>query len=230
MICTIYTNLDRGAKRFDENYIINAVKKEADGDDKLPESEWHIKPSDNPQREDEYGRSVISIQILKTGGAISIKNRYNHTVTDPDNTFNSNPDDIIPGLSAALKHKFGMGFTVSKSKIPENYIFIHNKLIRYNYEVDNVYFGDNFYLNGSDITELDDKHEVMLDNIILDTDFGKKARTVLLYREKSTDELVRVINDEISGCKVTKATEKGETIITIIDKNSCFLRIFMEIC
>ena len=108
---------------------------------------------------------------------------------------------------------------VSKSKIPENYIFIHNQLIRYNYEVDNVYFGDNFYLNGSDITELDDKHEVMLDNIILDTDFGKKARSVLKTSDKSTNELLRVINDEISGCKVTKATEKGETIITIIDKN-----------
>ena len=219
MICTIYTNLDRGAKRFDENYIINAVRKEVDGDDILPEEQWHIKPSDNPEREDKYGRSVISIQILKTGGAISIKNRYNHTVTDPDNTFNSNPDDIIPGLSAALKHKFGVDFTVSKSKIPENYILVNDQLIHYNYEVNNVYFGDNFYLNGSDITELDDKHEVMLDNIILDTDFGKKARTVLLYQDKSTDELLRVINDEIAGCKVTKTTEKGETIITIIDEN-----------
>ena len=199
----------RDPDRYKKNYIIHAVKKNVDD----------IKRSDHPQREDEYGTSVISIQILKTGGAISIKNRYNHTVTNPDHTFNDNPDNIIPGLSAALKHKFGVDFVVSDSKIPENYIFIHNQLIRYNYEVDNVYFGDNFYLNGSDITELVDEHEVMLDTIILDTDFGKKARSVLKTSDKSTNELLRVINDEISGCKVTKATEKGETIITIIDKN-----------
>ena len=37
LICTIYTNLDYGKKRFDEYYIINAVKEEAYGDDKLPE-------------------------------------------------------------------------------------------------------------------------------------------------------------------------------------------------
>ena len=218
MICTIYTNLDRGDKRFDENYIINAVKKEADGDDKKSEKEWRIKPSSHPEREDEYGRSVISIQILKTGGAISIKNRYNHTVTDPDHTFNNNPDEIIPGLSEALKQKFGVDFVVSNSKIPENYFWVHNQLIRFNYEVNNVYFGDNFYVNGSDITELNDRNEVMLDNIILDTDFGKKARSVL-KSDRNTEELLRVINDEIAGCKVTKATEKGETIITIIDEN-----------
>ena len=199
----------RDPDRYKKNYIINAVKKNVDD----------IKRSSQPQREDEYGTSVISIQILKTGGAISIKNRYNHTVTNPDHTFNDNPDNIIPGLSAALKHKFGVDFVVSNSKIPKDYIFIHNQLIHYNYEINNVYFGDNFYLNGSDITELDEKHEVMLDNIILDTDFGKKARSVLVIPDGSTGELVRIINDEIAGCKVTKTTEKGETIITIIDEN-----------
>ena len=199
----------RDPDRYKKNYIIHAVKKNVDD----------IKRSDHPQREDEYGTSVISIQILKTGGAISIKNRYNHTVTNPDHTFNDNPDNIIPGLTEALKHKFGVEFVVSDSKIPRNYRLVNHQLIHYNYEVNNVYFGDNFYLDGSDITELDDKHEVMLDTIILDTDFGKKARSVLKISDKSTEELLRVINDEIAGCKVTKSTEKGETIITIIDEN-----------
>jgi len=195
--------------RYKRNYIIHAVKKNVND----------IKRSKHPEREDEYGTSVISIQILKTGGAISIKNRYNHTVNNPDHTFNDNPDNIISGLSMALKHKFGVDFTVSNSKIPENYRLINNQLVRFYYEFDNVYFGDRFYLDGSCITELDDKHEVMFDNIVLNTDFGKKTRSVLNIPDKSTDELVRVINDEIAGCKVTKSTEKGEIIISIIDEN-----------
>ncbi|MCR4917981.1 MAG: leucine-rich repeat domain-containing protein, partial [Alphaproteobacteria bacterium] len=224
LICTVYTSWDsgeNGLQRFDNNYIINAVRKEAWDDDKLPESEWHIKPSEHPRREDAYGTSVISIQILKTGGGISIKNRYNHTLKDefPDNTYNNNPDNIIPGLSDALKRKFGVDFVISNSHIPFNYKFINNQLIRFNYEVNNVYFGDGFYFEGSDITELNDEHEVLMDTVLLDTDYGKKARSVLNTPDEKTDELARVINNEIAGCKVKKRSEKGEIIITTIDEN-----------
>ena len=65
-----------------------------------------IKRGKPPQRDDEYGTSVISIQVFKEGGFISIKNRYNHTVQNCDNTLNSNPDNIILGLSDAIKHHF----------------------------------------------------------------------------------------------------------------------------
>ena len=69
----------RDSSRYLNYYIINAVRKDVD----------NIKRKDfkNPQREDEYGTSVLSIQILKKGGFISIKNRYNHTVQNPDNIF-----------------------------------------------------------------------------------------------------------------------------------------------
>ena len=58
--------------RFKNYHIIHCVKK---GADKLKRADFK-----EPRREDEYGTSVISIQILKTGGYISIKNRYNHSV------------------------------------------------------------------------------------------------------------------------------------------------------
>ena len=45
----------------------------------------------NPKRQDEYGTSVISIQFTKDGtNTLSIKNRYNHTVNNPDATFSNN--------------------------------------------------------------------------------------------------------------------------------------------
>ena len=50
----------------------------------------------NPDRQDEYGVSVISIQFSRGSiNHLSIKNRYNHTVDNPDCTFNNNLDNII---------------------------------------------------------------------------------------------------------------------------------------
>ena len=49
-----------------------------------------------PKREDEYGTSVISIQFTKDGtNTLSIKNRYNHRVNNPDATYKNNLDNII---------------------------------------------------------------------------------------------------------------------------------------
>ena len=57
----------------------------------------------NPTRQDEYGTSVISIQFTKDGtNTLSIKNRYNHTVNNPDATFSNNLDNIIPGLTESF--------------------------------------------------------------------------------------------------------------------------------
>ena len=41
----------------------------------------------------------ISISLLKMMLTLSIKNRYNHSVNDPDATFSNNLDNIIPGLT-----------------------------------------------------------------------------------------------------------------------------------
>lgn len=60
--------------------VFFAVKKDVDS----------IKREDfkNPEREDLYGTSVISIQFTKDGSnTLSIKNRYNHRVINPDATF-----------------------------------------------------------------------------------------------------------------------------------------------
>ena len=65
-ICTL-----RDPNRFRMNHIIHAVKKNA--------SDLKREDFKNPRREDEYGRSVISIQINKLTGNIKITNRYNHT-------------------------------------------------------------------------------------------------------------------------------------------------------
>ncbi len=78
----------------------------------LVKHDWDkISRGNPPMREDEYGTSVLCIQMLQDGGFISIKNRYNHTVLNPDNTYNSNPDNIIQGLSISLKKAFDVDFS-----------------------------------------------------------------------------------------------------------------------
>ena len=211
LICTIYTNWSRGEKRFDSHYIIHAVKKEAFGDDKLPESEWHIQPSENPERQDRYGTSVISIQVLKTGGDISIKNRYNHTVPECDKTFNNNPDNIIPGLSHSIKVHFNVDFNATKAEIPPHFKMIHDRFIRYNYEVENTYFGSNFYTQGSDITKLDPNSQYMIDHFIWDAKQKK-----LLNPSGKIDSTYEILRGMLEGKKVrieSNRFDKNEKII-----------------
>lgn len=148
---------DRG--RYKNYYIVNAVKKDVDNIKR--------KSFKHPAREDKYGRSVISIQMLKRGGFISIKNRYNHTVQSPDNTFWSNPDNIIKGLGNSLKEYFNVDFSSTEQELPNGFAVVNGKLIKYIYEINNVYFANKFYIkDGNIITP--PSHHIMMDYFIYD--------------------------------------------------------------
>ena len=95
----------------------------------------------SPKREDEYGTSVISIQVSKgLSSTLSIKNRYNHRVDNPDATFSNDLDNIIPGLSAAFFEKFDIDITkddIKDFRIP-GYVHANDgKFYRINIELDN---------------------------------------------------------------------------------------------
>ena len=148
-ICTF-----RDPERFKRYYIINAVRKDVD----------KIKRGNPPQRDDEYGTSVISIQVLKTGGFISIKNRYNHTVQNCDSTFNSNPDNIIMGLSDAIKHHFGADFSSQRVDLGAGYTLVGNQICKYYREINNVYISEDFYVKDGQICEIDKNTQIALGN------------------------------------------------------------------
>ncbi len=196
--------------RHEKFHIIHAAKKNVKD----------IKRGNPPKREDEYGTSVISIQIAKSGGFISIKNRYNHTVDNPDATFNNNPDNIIPGLTAALKSKFGVDFMTQEATMPDNYRLVRNQMVRFNCEVDNVYYGEKCYFEGSEITKLNPDYEIILDTVVLNTKTGR-AKKAHENTEEPNIDLAYVLNNEISGhkVKIEKDRKNGETVINIIDEN-----------
>ena len=56
-----------------------------------------------PKRQDEYGTSVISIQFTKGKySELSIKNRYNHKVNNPDATFSKISTSLFLDLSSEV--------------------------------------------------------------------------------------------------------------------------------
>ena len=82
-LCTFNDN------RLKTNRVFFAVKDNA----------LEIERKSEPQREDEYGTSVLSLQFTIDTNYLSIKNRYNHTVNNPDATYQNNLENIAEGLT-----------------------------------------------------------------------------------------------------------------------------------
>ncbi|MBE6458116.1 MAG: hypothetical protein E7011_04925 [Alphaproteobacteria bacterium] len=207
-LCTFYDNT-----RFERYHIINAVRHDVD---KIRRSDF---PS--PSREDEYGTSVLSIQVLKSGGFISIKNRYNHTVSNPDNTYNSNPDNIIPGLSDAIKHHFNVDFSAMHTTLPENYILVDGRIFSYICELNNTYIGSDFYITDGVPTPLNPGHQLMLGGGLM-LDMREKSVKNVTGGMSSGDFITNAISGksvqlirEPSGGKSVIAN--GEKLFTVRD-------------
>lgn len=163
--CSAPSTMPRAIKNY---HIIHAVRKDVDS---ILRDDFNGKE----ERQDAYGTSVISIQMCKEGGFISIKNRYNHTVAACDNTFDSNPDNIIKGLSAALKNHFGVDFEAAKSPLPDDFTLIGNRIFKYHRERNNIYYGDQAYARNGQIHTVDKSTGDALFGVFL---FENKTRTL----------------------------------------------------
>ena len=155
-LCTFHDST-----RFRDNYMIHAIKRGAD----------KIKPADNPKREDEYGTSVISIQINKRTGYLSIKNRYNHTVSCPDATFYNNPDNIIPGLTLSLANYFGV--ILNFVGTPDHFTMLNGKIMKYQHEIHGHLYGVNWWTTRHRVNTINTDYEIMFDCMVLDLRNGE---------------------------------------------------------
>jgi len=106
-----------------------------------------VERSKNPQREDEYGTSILNIQIARNGSHMSIKNRYNHTVSQPDSTLNNNLDMLYTGLQGMVLGYYGFASLSSKKAHYNNIVNIGNVYLKYHTEHNNIYYGS-FVLDG----------------------------------------------------------------------------------
>ncbi len=150
----------RDKTRFERYHIIHCIKR---GAEKLKRCDFT-----HPKREDAYGASVISIQLVKSGSFIKITNRYNHAVCGSDNTFDSNPDNIIKGLTRSIEKYFNTSIVAHQGvALPMGYIFLGNRLFKYHTEKDDYFIGETAYAKDGVIYEIDKDKELIVDCYVL---------------------------------------------------------------
>lgn len=200
-------------KRLKNYYVFFAVKKDVH---KIKRNKF-VKPT----REDEYGTSVISIQFSKGNvNTLSIKNRYNHTVYNPDCTFSNNLDNIIPGLTESFKREYNLNFVPRKCdlNIPGYVKAEDGKLYKYNYKVNNIYYcPDNIIIDKFKvIRDYQEKEKyLILDYFILDL----VNKEIKLYDKEVKDSFVDGIKD-IEKITIIKSKPDENKTIGIICKNN----------
>ena len=192
----------------------------------------------NPTRQDEYGTSVISIQFTKDGtNTLSIKNRYNHTVNNPDATFSNNLDNIIPGLTESFERYKGIVQKYkSKSFEIEGYVRANDgKYYKYNYEINNVYYcPDNIIIDHFNVKKYDKSRYLIIDYFIID--LSKDNKSISLYDKNLSDSFCDVIKDinkiEIdnidSGKKITILCDNNKSLEIITDKAGKIISLKMN--
>ena len=177
----------------------------------------------NPKREDLYGTSVISIQFTKDEAhTLSIKNRYNHTVINPDATYSNNLENIIDGLTNSFAKYEGMyQKNFNDFSIP-GYIRDRNGIYyKYNYEINNVYYcPNNVVLDNFDAKIYDKEKYIIIDYFIIDL---VNKRITSNYNDGlisllSNINKIEIINEDKSKKMIINGENK-ETIIKLDDRN-----------
>ena len=190
----------------------------------------------NPTRQDEYGTSVISIQFTKDGtNTLSIKNRYNHTVNNPDATFSNNLDNIIPGLTESFERYKGIIQRYKSQNFEiKGYVRANDgKYYKYNYEINNVYYcPDNIIIDNFNVKRYDKSRYLIIDYFIIDL----SNKSISLYGRYLSDSFCDVIKDinkiEIdnidSGKKITILGDNNKSLVIITNKDGKIISLKMD--
>lgn len=198
------------ASRLENKYVFFAVKKNI----------LDIKREDFliPDRQDEYGTSVISIQFTRDkNNHLSIKNRYNEVVNNPDSTFDNNLDNIIPGLTMSFYKAYGIReiYDENSEFQMEHYISIDGEYYKYNYKLNDIYYCTNniIALNGK-VIKYDPEKYIIMDYFIIDL-VNKK---VDVFDNKLRDSFSEVIG-KIKNIEIVRGEKDKKVYITNEEDN-----------
>lgn len=185
-----------------------------------------------PQREDDYGTSVISIQFSKGEySTLSIKNRYNHTVVNPDNTFYSNLDNIKSGLTSAFENDYGVKEHKLNTNIVDfeldDYERVKGKYYHYNNEINNIYYCDNnVVINLSSVRQLNSDSQLLMDYFLVDL----KNKFISLYDMKIKDGFLDTLGEikdiKKQGNTLTISVKDGEDIVIGLNDRNQMISLY----
>lgn len=235
------------AGRLDSCYVFFAVK---DDVDKIRRQDFTL-----PRRQDEYGTSVISLQFTKGKfNDLSIKNRYNHTVPDPDATFSNDLENIYPGLTDSFAQHYGFQVNpiIERFTIPRYITANDGKMYKYNLESCGAYFcPDNIVIKDGKVNQLDKYSKILVGDYIFDThkktihkafennleviDINDYDLPPVEMNENLDDAFIasvgkisrmEVAKDTIPGSRVIKITNQdGKDVHITIDKNNDIIAV-----
>lgn len=227
VICT-YNNLE---KRMQEYHMLVAIKEDID----------KINRSENPQRDDEYGTSILNIQIARNGSHMSIKNRYNHTVSQCDSTFDNDLNHVTMGLQSMVLGYYGFaGITKANNKYYNNVVNIGGIYLKYHTERNNIYFGA-FVLDGVNGASFTDSSRYYITkgiennykNMPMVLDFKNKIAIDLIGNNGKIPLISRAMQEGILHSGNKEQAENICTVFTDVKKellqvNSKALKYFAE--
>lgn len=210
----------RDSLRFQNYYIFHFIKQ---GAEKLNRADFFGKES----RDDEYGTSVMSLQVDKLEGHVKICNRYNHTVQNPDNTLGGNPDNIISGLTVAIEKFLGRKIDVAKAALPEGYLNLNQNIYHYHKEADNIYYGSDFYIKNHRLFEINKDYQMIVDTFLID--FRKNEIKQILEDEIIQDgfetcyQLMPLLKEEVASGGQLSRKKEGDLDAVYLD-DRCILK------
>jgi hypothetical protein len=165
-------------------------------------------------RQDPYGTSSMSVQIRKSNGSISIKNRYNHTVSNPDATFSNDLNNVVDGLHDAVYNIEGVPKEKKEMRLPE---FIvrddKDRYFKYDREIAGVYISKNGYKDNSGIHVIDKSTQKMLDNFLIDAK-NKTAEAIAGSSRNLIDNINKITFDK-DAIKIQ--SDRGSLNFTLVD-------------
>ena len=203
------------ANRLDREVVFFAVKKDAE---KIKREDF-----ENPKREDEYGTSVMGIQFSKNGiCTVSIKNRYNHRVNNPDSTYGNDLNRIVPGLTESfgkLLKQRGLKLNssnIERFEIPGYTVANDGKYYKYNMEIGaNYYCPGNVIIKAGEVQKIENpERKMLIDYFILDLE----KKTLEVSDKRIGDSFPDAFED-IEKIEIRKEKGKGTRIITIQKKD-----------
>lgn len=207
--------------RLDKCHVFFAIKKNID----------EIKRENflNPDRQDEYGTSIISIQFSRgTTNTLSIKNRYNHTVYNCDSTFSNNLENIIEGLTKSFEREYKLNIiqNFSDGFALKNYVKANDgKYYPYNYEINNVYYcPNNIIIDNFEVKKFPKERYIVLDYFIIDL----STKKIRLYDKSINDSFldalwnINIINviKKTNNKEIELVTRSGQKIIIEINNRN----------
>lgn len=192
-----------------------------------------------PRREDEYGTSVMSIQFDRSKyNRLSIKNRYNDTINNPDATYGNNLDNIYSGLTRSFYNTYGL---LSRNSLECNfdmndYVYC-GKFYKYNYCYNGIYYcTDNIIIDNSKVIEYPKEKYVVFDYYILDL-VNKK---LCCYDNSIDDSLMSVVgnivsikiyNDKVKMCKyINIINDREEEFRFVLSRDNKLIGIENNSC